>query len=263
MLKRKFTVNSTRMINVSYSYPNSSEVIFSDLTVTIPSGIVAFIGQNGTGKSTFMLLASGIASPSTGTVFLQGIDTAELTDLKDRQKHVSLIHQNMEFETTKPIGDLLYFLSENGYSEVFDKDLVRELIVSLNLKEILNKQTHQVSKGEMQRTLIAFSLLYGSKVIMMDEPVFALESHEKEKIMGFVYDFIKSNKLSWLYSVHELELSKKFSDFVVLFDKNRFLQVGPTKSLHVNSKLEEIYETPYAFLKGRELIYREGLKKFS
>ena len=104
----------------------------------------------------------------------------------------------MEFETTKPIGDLLYFLSENGYSEVFDKDLVRELIVSLNLKEILNKQTHQVSKGEMQRTLIAFSLLYGSKVIMMDEPVFALESHEKEKIMGFVYDFIKSNK-NWSF----------------------------------------------------------------
>lgn len=250
------------MINVSYSYPNNSEVVFSDLTIKIPSGVVAFIGQNGSGKSTFMLLGSGIARPNGGTVYLQGIDTSELTELKDRQQYVSFIHQNMEFETLKPIGDLLYFVSENGYSEVVDKDLVSELIVSLDLKGILNRRTHQVSKGEMQRTLIAFSLLYGSKVVMMDEPIFALEDHEKEKTMGFVYDFVKSNNLSWLYSVHELEISKKFSDFVVLFNRNRLLQVGTTKSLHVNSKLEEIYEAPYEFLKGKELIYREGLKKF-
>ena len=60
---------------VTYTYPEGDEPVFTDLSVRLPSGVAAFVGQNGTGKSTLMLLASGIALPDAGTVLLQGIDT--------------------------------------------------------------------------------------------------------------------------------------------------------------------------------------------
>jgi ABC-type cobalamin/Fe3+-siderophores transport system ATPase subunit len=247
------------MRSVSYAYPEGTELVFHNLSARLPQGVTALVGQNGTGKSTFMLLASGIAVPSAGTVLLRGVDTRELRDAHARQRHVSLIHQNMEFETEEPIGDLIMYVYRTGYHEQHSEEFVRELVDAFELRGVLHKRTQEVSKGELQRTLLAFCLLYGSRVLMMDEPVFAMEDHQKRTAMGFLHEYVRSEGLTWYYSAHELDLSEQYSDQVVLFRPDEDPLIGPTAEVHTREQLERAYEAPYDTLKRREELYRQTL----
>ena len=252
-------MHAVELQRVTYSYPEGDEPVFTDLSIRLPAGVVSFVGQNGTGKSTLMLLASGIALPDQGTVLLQGVDTRELCDLHDRQRYVSLIHQNMEFEAEESIGDLLGQVYLSGYHEEHSEEFMRELVRVFELQRVLTKRTQEVSKGELQRALLAFCLLYGSRMLMMDEPVFAMEDRQKRSAMGFLYEYARSEGLTLYYSAHELDLSEQYSDQVVLFRPDQDPLIGPTAEVHTRDQLERAYEVPYDMLKQREELYRQTL----
>ena len=127
------------------------------------------------------------------------------------------------------------------------------------LQRVLTKRTQEVSKGELQRTLLAFCLLYGSRMLMMDEPVFAMEDRQKRSAMGFLYEYARSEGLTLYYSAHELDLSEQYSDQVVLFRPDQDPLIGPTAEVHTRDQLERAYEAPYDMLKQREELYRQTL----
>jgi len=252
--------NEIRLEKVSFYYPETEQLVFNELSIDLPAGITTLVGQNGTGKSTLLLLAAGVLLPVEGTVHLRGIDTRNLREEQERQRHVSFVYQNMEFETEQSIGDLLQYVHENGFHETKDPELVTELVELCELRKVLGKKTQEVSKGELQRTIVAFSLLYGSKIIMMDEPIFALEEYQKHRLMKYLVEYARSRDLSLFYSVHELDISEKYSDYLLLFHKNGRIQLGKTDVLYKRKNIEEAYEVPYIMLKRKEAIYREALR---
>jgi iron complex transport system ATP-binding protein len=260
MPERSTPPSQIRLENVSFYYPESEKLVFNDLSIELPDGVSTLVGQNGTGKSTLLLLAAGILLPAQGTVFLRGIDTRNLREEQERQRHVSFVYQNMEFETEENIGDLLNYVHDNGFHETKDPALITELIEVCELKKVLGKKTQEVSKGELQRTIVAFSLLYGSKILMMDEPIFALEEYQKQRIMKYLVEYALKRQISLYYSVHELEISERYSEHLLLFHKDGRIQVGPTKELFTRKNIEEAYEVPYIMLKRKEAIYREALR---
>lgn len=245
---------------VTFTYPESENPVFTGLSLDMPAGLVSLVGQNGTGKSTLMLLAGGVLLPSSGRVLIRGVDTATLRDEAERQKFVSFIYQNLEFETEEPIGDLLRYVDEHGYRENKDPSLLDELVRVFELSGILARRTQEVSKGELQRTILAFSVLYGSPIIMMDEPVFSLEDRQKISAFEFIADYVKRTGTTVYYSAHELELTERFSDHLVIFHKHGAIECGPTHELFTRGKLEEAYEAPLASLKQKEAIFREYLR---
>ncbi len=246
--------------NVSFYYPDTARLVFSDLSINLPRGITTLVGQNGTGKSTLLRLAAGVLLPVQGSVLLRGIDTRTLRENQERYRHVSLVEQNIEFETEESIGDLLQDVHENGFHETKDPGLVTELVEVCELNKVLSRKTQEVSKGELQRTIIAFSLLYGSKILMFDEPIFALEDYQKHRIMKYLVEYAKSRDLSLYYSVHELDISEKYSDYLLLFHKNGRIELGATSQLYNRGNIEEAFEVPYVMLKRKEAIYREYLQ---
>ncbi len=191
--------------NVSFAY-ESEKNIFENISLALPTGVVSLIGQNGTGKSTFLLLAGGRLIPEGGSILINGIDTRKLKSEEEKNKHVSFIYQNMEFETDDNIGNLLSFIYENGFHIDKNPRLLKKIINTLDLSELLQKTPQVLSKGEMQRTVIAFSLLYGSEIIMMDEPVFALENDRKEIVLSYLNEFARQFNISIYYSIHEIDL---------------------------------------------------------
>mgnify|MGYP006291202137 FL=1 len=251
--------------NVTFRYPETERDVFSGLDLTLPRGVLSFVGQNGTGKSTLLLLIGGRVLPQTGTVTLLDKDTKELqhTDETEKNRYASFIYQNMEFETEEPIGDLIDYVYENGFYDTFDPDFKKELIEVLELESFLNKKTQEISKGQLQRTIIAFSLLYGSKTILMDEPVFALEDYQKERVMEFLTEYAREYDIPVLYSAHELDLTKKYSDYIVLFYKDGTMRVGTTEELYKSDIIEKVYETPFSMLKLKESMFRSDLLTIS
>lgn len=252
---------AVRIDEVSYTYPEEDFPVFLSLSVEIPQGMVSFIGQNGTGKSTTLLLAGGRILPDQGTVTVLGKNTRDFADEQEKNRYVSFIYQNMEFETDEKIGDLLEFVYANGFHERQDRDLIPTLVREFELEDTLTKSTQTVSKGELQRAIMAFSLLYGSKIVMMDEPLFALEFPQKDRAMGFVREYARQNGLSVYYSVHEIEISRRYSEYVLLFYKDRTTKLGPTQEILTRESIEEAYEIPYGMLYHHERLHRDNLNR--
>jgi ABC-type cobalamin/Fe3+-siderophores transport system ATPase subunit len=257
---------------VSFSYPPEDDAeavpVFQELSISVPPGVTTLVGPNGIGKSTFMLLAGGRIIPDEGRVLLLGESTRRFGAAEpspeleaERNQTASFIYQNMEFETEEPVGSLLTYVLEAGNHEDGAEELLKDIQEALELENCLNSRTQELSKGELQRTIIAFSLLYGSPIILMDEPVFALEEPQKDRVFAFLMEYARRRELTVLYSAHNIDLSAKYSDQTLLFYKEGELTIGPTPEVFTKEKLEQAFQAPYDTLYQRQSLYRDVLNR--
>ncbi|MFP4330311.1 MAG: ATP-binding cassette domain-containing protein [Alkalispirochaetaceae bacterium] len=260
-----------RFEGVSFSYPGEEgsgpTEVFRGLSVVVDSGVTTLVGPNGVGKSTFMLLAGGRLMPEEGRVLLLEEDTRQFHSetpsplIEERRNQVaSFIYQNMEFESEESVGELIEYVQEAG-SLAGDQVIRSDVVEALELGPSLSRRTGQLSKGELQRTIIAFSLLYGSPVILMDEPVFALEEPQKDRVFAFLMEHARQRELTVLYSAHNIDLSAKYSDQTLLFSRGSTVAYGPTSEIFTRQRLEEAFQAPYDTLYQRQLLYRDVLNR--
>lgn len=246
--------------NVNFGWAED-DYIFENLSYSMPNGITTLVGQNGCGKTTMMLLASGRILPHAGTIEINGIDTQSLDNEEERNKLASFLYQNMEFETEESIAELLTMVSEAGTLGNNSDRYRKELIESLNLKNLLDKQLHKTSKGEMQRVLVAFSVLYGSPNLFMDEPFFAMEESERESALEYLSHYVNEDKNRSIYfSIHELHLSRKYAQNTILFTKAGTIDIGSVDEILTKEKVENAYQTPIDLLYEKEHNYIDRLR---
>ncbi len=266
--------------DVTFAYPaedGAAPNIFEHFTGEIPvedgSHLISLIGPNGSGKSTFLMLASGRLTPQEGCCTLFGHKVAEL-DPERKNMLASVIYQNMEFESTDAVQDLLDYVYKNGSLEgkakaieipgVNEKsDLLKQVVEVFELSSVLKHGLNALSKGEIQRVLLAFSLLYGSPAVFMDEPLFAMEEKQKERALAYLKAFTAQTGTVVFISMHELELTRRFADRVILFYPNRDMDFGTVQEVMTNESLEKAYGVPVSMLKHGEAMTRESLQQTS
>ena len=270
-------MNFLEFNDITFTYPavegdldeNGKQIepkpVFEHFSAELPKGFVSFVGQNGCGKSTLMLLASGRLTPDSGTVSLLGQNPAKL-DEEQKNLLASVIYQNMEFETEDKVSELLSYVYQNGALKGNAKairegntDLLGEAIDVFELKDVLAHPLTHLSKGEIQRVLLAFGILYGSASLFMDEPLFAMENHQKESALAYLKEFSHKTGTSIYISMHELDLTKKYADTVLLFYPNRNMALGTPEEVLTRDEVEKAYGVPYAMLKDHENLSREYL----
>jgi len=275
-------MNCIEFEDVSFTYPavdgdldeNGKSVqpkaVFSHFTGAIPSGggahFTSLIGPNGSGKSTFLLLASGRLVPQEGRCMLLGQDVARLPQDK-KNLLASVIYQNMEFESKDKVEQLLAYVFANGALKgnakgvhSSSKNLLDETIETFELQKVLSHGLTELSKGEIQRTLLAFSLLYGSASVFMDEPMFAMEERQKQSSLAYLREYAEATGTAVFVSMHELDLTRKFAQKVILFYPNRDMDYGTPDEVMTDADLEKAYGVPAAMLKKQEDMTREELK---
>lgn len=254
--------------------------VFDAFTADIPPGFISLTGPNGAGKSTFLLLAGARIMPTKGRVELLGRNTRILSGVwaddsgkpgmgltaegeHQRNLACSFIYQNMEFETdesdTSVIGNLLEYVFVNGGHLSKDEQFFRDVLEAFELESLRSRRLSALSKGETQRVLLAFSALYGSRVIMMDEPVFAMEMRQKERALEFFGDMYRRSGVSILVSLHEMFLTRKYADTVMLFYPDRRIDLGTPEEVLVPEALESAYGVPVAMLHDAERLGRSIL----
>lgn len=246
--------------NVEFGWEEEN-LLFKDFSLKLSGGINSLVGQNGTGKSTLMLLASGRILPQKGTVRLMGQDTRSFTNEEQRNRLASFVYQNMEFETELSLMELFQQVLQSGNIASGGEDLRSELIDVLELELLLNRKLQQLSKGEMQRALLVFALLYGSPVLFLDEPFFAMEDYQKEKALTYLKQYVKESSIDIFISLHQMELSRKYSDNALLIHKKGKVEYGPAKEILMKEKVEEAFQVPEDMLHKKEVLFREKLAR--
>ena len=246
-------------------------LVFEHLDLHIPRGLTALIGENGVGKSTLLLLAGGRLFPAAGSVSLLGTDTAAFRGAdqdpaleEERNRLVSFVYQNMEFETDLALGEVLGQVFAGGFHDPSRAGLVDEIVRSFDLSDYLPRPMAALAKGPMQRAVMAMALLYGSKIILMDEPVFAMEEPRKEQVMEYVRAFSKQTDTPVVYTAHNIDLCRKYSESMLILKKNPdpgslpYL-LGPTREVCTKENIVAAYRVPYDTLHHKEHLYREML----
>ena len=260
-------MNFIEFNDVSFTYPaDEGEVlppVFDHFTGNIPGGFTSVIGPNGCGKSTFMLLASGRIMPANGKIYLLG---QEINKLSEEKKNLlaSVIYQNMEFESEDKVEQLLSFVYQNGALKANAKgikgsDLFAEVVDTFELSSVMKHGLTQISKGENQRVLLAFSLLYGSASVFMDEPLFAMEDMQKKTALEYLRAYSMETKTPMFISMHELDLTRMFAEKVLLIHPDRNMSYGTVEEVMTNDELEKAYGIPASMLKHNETLTREEL----
>lgn len=242
------------------------EPVFRDLSISIPDGFTFVVGPNGIGKSTLMLLASARLFPQAGEVTVLGTRTSEYVDAmldpaveERRNRLVSFVYQNMEFETELPIGEVLELVAENSLDPAGASRRFDGLVEAAGLRERYGARMQELSKGEMQRAIVAMSVLYGSPIVMMDEPVFAVEPQQAERLFDYLRDLCHEGGLSIYASVHDVVLAGKYADAVVLMHADGKVEAGSAADLLQRERLEEAFKAPWDTLYRRQALYREFL----
>ena len=215
-----------------------------------------------------MLLAAGRVLPQEGTVQLLGRNTRSI-DESERDKLASYIYQNMELDTDQEVRELLDYVYKNGslgggaaFGALDErKDFLEEVKEVFELQDLLDKKFNALSKGQLQRALAAFSLLYGSKSVFMDEPFFALEERQKESAIKYLKEFCAAKGVTVYISMHELDLTKKYADTVMLFYPNHDIDLGSAAEVLTDQALEKSYGVPASMLKQSEELSREQIAR--
>ena len=241
--------------------------VFDHFSGVLPAAFTSVIGPNACGKSTLLLLAAGRLVPSRGKALLFGEDIAALSEEK-RNLLASVIYQNMEFETNEKVSSLLAFVYENGSLKANAKgvrkdELFTEVVNVFELDTLMDRGLTELSKGENQRVLLAFSLLYGSASVFMDEPMFAMEGRQKDRSLSYLRDFCEATGVPIFVSMHELDLTRKFAQKVLLIYPNKDMDYGTPDEVMTNEDLEKAYGIPAAMLKHSEDMTRQLLLQHS
>ena len=248
---------SLKFHQVNFAF-EEGPLVAKDWSLTVPTGTTSLVGRNGTGKSTFLLLAAGRLFPQSGQVQWGERATSELS-ADEIQATASVVYQNMEFESEDSLATLLETVWSSSQDQSRGPGWISELVRVFELESFLGRQIQVLSKGQMQRAIIVFSLLFGTPLVVMDEPVFALENRQKAIALEYLQNYAHESSKTFLYSVHELELSQRFSDHLILMAPGRSPKFGPTTELFTRDNLEEAYQTPLELLKKGEELFRNHL----
>jgi cobalt/nickel transport system ATP-binding protein len=211
---------------LTHEYPDGTTAI-RDVTLSIEAGErIAIVGANGSGKSTLQLVLGGLVEPTAGTVEYFD-ETADAEAVRDR---LGVLLQNPDdylFNTTVR-EDLEYGPAQLGMSRQATTQLVEQLATELGIKTLLDRPPFRLSGGEKQRAAIASVLTFEPAVLLLDEPLGAVDAHYRERILQLVTDH-EGTVVSFTPS---LDVVPEIADRVIV--------VGPNGSMVADDSVRDV-----------------------
>ena len=183
--------------NISFAYDKSKKVL-NNLSVSFEKGkIIALIGKNGSGKSTFLDCLLGV-NDYEGTILIDGQNIKDLSD-KEYALLVSFIPQSVQIYIDYSIRDFISF-GRNPHTKLGlaltdkDYDIVEENAAKCGITDLLDKDINKVSGGERQLAFIARALTQETPIIIMDEPTASLDFGNQQKLFKIMDSLVKDGK---------------------------------------------------------------------
>lgn len=222
--------------NVSFLYPNSSSLVLENINLKISyNQNVAIVGENGSGKSTFIKLLCRLYKPTSGKIFLNGIDIYDI-DFKDYIKQLAVVFQDFSLFSV-PIIDNICVNSKINHEQAkkaLNQSGLQERVNDLDKKEQtpifqeLFSDGIELSGGESQKLAIARAIYKNAPILILDEPTASLDPFSESEIYQKLYKI--TEKKTSIFVSHRLA-SCKFCDNILVFDKGRIVQTGTHEEL--------------------------------
>jgi iron complex transport system ATP-binding protein len=212
--------------------------------------LIAIIGPNGSGKSTLLSCIANSIKPTSGNIFIDGIEVRRY-DRIEFAKKVSIMNQSTDVNLNLTIEDLVSFGRypySKGNLTGEDKEVINEAIFNTDIYHIRNKYITQVSGGERQRALLSLLLAQQSKYILLDEPLNNLDMKSSAQLMNLLRNIVYDNGVTVIIVLHDINFAMNYADSLILMDKGQIAHYGSPESIRLNGIMSEIYGVPIEIL---------------
>ena len=208
------------------------KVAVDGVSFSIKSGdMVAYIGTNGAGKSTTIKMLTGILSPTSGKILING-ENPNKNKIKRNQKIGALFGQRSLLWWDLPVIEslrllkVMYEIPEDTY-----KNNISEFTELLDLELLLRTPVRQLSLGQKMRCEIAAAFLHNPEIIYMDEPTIGLDIMVKEKIRAFIVEMNRQHNTTILLTTHDLDDVEEICNRAIIIDKGKLIHDGTLKEI--------------------------------
>ncbi|MGX9355726.1 ABC transporter ATP-binding protein [Roseobacteraceae bacterium S113] len=205
-----------------------------DLTQNIyEQEFFALLGPSGCGKTTMMRMLAGFETPSAGAILIDGQDMA---DVPPNKRAVNMMFQSYALFPHLSVWENIAFgLKRDGKSKGDIETRVSEMLRLTRLEKFARRKPHQISGGQRQRVALARSLAKGPKLLLLDEPLGALDKKLREETQFELMDIQEKTGTTFVIVTHDQEEAMTVASRVAVMDEGRIVQVDTP---------EKIYEAP-------------------
>ena len=188
--------------------------------------LVGYIGENGAGKSTTIKMLTGLLTPTSGKVVVNGIIPNEKR-IENNKNIGAVFGQKTQLWWDLPVIESfrlikkMYKIPENEY-----RKNLKKFTEILDLEDLLEKQVKNLSLGQKMRCEIAATFLHNPKIVYLDEPTIGLDVFVKENIRNFIKDINKEKKTTVILTTHDLKDIEDICDRIILLDKGQIIYDG-------------------------------------
>ncbi|RQR31491.1 ABC transporter ATP-binding protein [Burkholderia sp. Bp9143] len=193
---------------------------------------MTFLGPSGSGKSTTLYIVAGFQEPTEGRVMLDG---KPLLAVPPNQRNIGMVFQRYTLFPHLSVAENVAFpLRVRRRPDAEVKNKVERMLKLVHLFECRDRMPAQLSGGQQQRVAIARALAYDPPLLLMDEPLSALDKKLREEIQLELRRIHQETGVTILYVTHDQEEALRLSDRIAVFNQGRIEQVGTGEALYAN-----------------------------
>lgn len=205
--------------------------VFENIDFDAAEGeFVTLLGPSGCGKSTLLRCLAGLTPVDSGQILLQGQD---LVPLSPQNRGIGMVFQSYAlFPNMTVNGNVAFGLKMQKLTATEIKRRVDEVLDLVELQEFAHRYPHQLSGGQCQRVALARSLVTRPRLLLLDEPLSALDARIRKHLRDQIRRIQQELRLTAIFVTHDQEEALTLSDRVVLMNKGKIVQNGSAETLY-------------------------------
>ena len=240
--------------NLSKAFGNVKAV--DGVNLDINSGeFITLLGPSGSGKTTVLRMIAGFEDPDSGSISLNGED---ITHLPPFDRDVNTVFQDYALFPHMTIQDNVeYGLRTRKVAKAERAKQALEAISAVKLEQTADRLPHQLSGGQRQRIALARALVLRPRVLLLDEPLGALDRQLREEMQVELKKIQRDAGITFIFVTHDQEEAMRMSDRIVVFNEGRVEQVGTPEEVYNKSATKFVA----GFLGAANILSGEAAKK--
>jgi spermidine/putrescine ABC transporter ATP-binding subunit len=218
-----------RIDNISKHY--GSVVAVDKVNIDIKSGeFFSLLGASGSGKTTLLRMLAGFETPNEGEIYIDGVAMSETAP---HHRPTNMVFQNYAiFPHLNVINNIAYGLRKNKLTKDAKMKLVDEALEMVQLPGFGKRKPDELSGGQRQRVALARALIKRPKVLLLDEPLGALDAKLREEMQLELRSLQESVGITFIFVTHDQEEAMTMSDRIAIMSDGKILQLATPKELY-------------------------------